>query len=108
MMRPPGRVGREPEASLVVEFFHGPDKAEISLFDEIQQGKSAVHVPFGYIDDEPEVRLDHEAASLLVSFRDLFGQRLLFLGCEQFGAADLVKVDPDGVTARSVPFGGPA
>src|SRR5207244_1153536 len=58
---PPGGVGGELVALLVVELLDRPDKAEVALLDQVEEQHAAAQVSLGEGDDEAQVRLDELA-----------------------------------------------
>ena len=73
---PPGRVGGELEAPAPVELLGRPDQAQDALLDQVQQRELRVTlVPLGDRDDEPQVRVDHALAGIVVPDLDPLGQR---------------------------------
>ena len=64
---PPGRVGRELEAHLVVELLDRADQAEVALLDQVEQRDAGLRVVARDRHHEPEVRLDQLALGGLVA-----------------------------------------
>ena len=59
---PPGGVGAEFEAALVVELVGGLHQADVAFLDQIQEGEAATDVFFGDGDDQAEIGLDQVRA----------------------------------------------
>ncbi len=90
---PPGRIGREAEAALGIEFFQRVDQAEIALLDQVEERDAAVEVMLGDIHDQAQVVLDHFLAR-----REIAGahqtRRRQFVGRRQQRlGADFVQVE---------------
>src|SRR5437879_3539858 len=67
---PPGRVGAELVASLVLELVHGLHETDVPLLDQVQELEAAVGVLLGDADHEAQVGLDQlglAALDLLLS-----------------------------------------
>ena len=62
---PPGRVGAELEAALVVELVGRLHQADVAFLDQIQEGEAAADVLLGDGDDEAQVGLDQVSAGPL-------------------------------------------
>jgi len=91
------RVGREFEATLVVELLDRAHQAEVALLDQVQERQPAVEVLLGHGNHEPQVGLGQVMARLLGAGLHLLGQFDLLLGGQQIDAPDLLEVHPDGV-----------
>ena len=59
LANPPGGVGAELVAALVLKLFHRAHEAHVAFLDEIQEGQAAIGVFFGDGDDQAQVGLDH-------------------------------------------------
>ena len=62
LANPPGGVGAELEAALVVELVGGLHQADVAFLDQIQEGQAATDVLLGDGDDEAEIGLDQVGA----------------------------------------------
>jgi hypothetical protein len=82
---PPGGVGGELEALVVVELLHGPDEAEVALLDEVEEQHAPAHVPLGDRHHQAQVGLDQ---LLLGQLAVAFGA----LQLPQTGRAELAAV----------------
>ena len=99
LLDPPGCVGAELEAALVLELFHGPDQSEVAFLDDVGELQSPVDVLFADGDDEPQIGLDHLGPGLLVALGDPFGQFLLLFKGEKRGFSDLLEIILDRIEA---------
>src|SRR6266542_5895390 len=61
---PPGGVGAEFEALLVVELLDRADEADVALLDEVQEAHAAADVLLGDADHQAQVRLGQTLASV--------------------------------------------
>jgi hypothetical protein len=123
---PPGRVGRELVAALVVELLDRAHETQVALLDHVGEQQAAADVPLGDRDHQPQVGLDHglpgapsqalDAAQAGALLRAELGRRVehprrgdtrvdalrqvdLGLRVEQVDPADLVEVEPHSVHA---------
>ena len=62
---PPGGVGRELVAALVLELLDRAHEADVPLLDQVEEAEAAVGVALGDRDDEPEVGLDEAPLAFL-------------------------------------------
>ena len=62
---PPGGVGRELVAALVLELVHGLHQADVALLDQVEELQPAVRVLLRDRDDQAQVRLDQLALRLV-------------------------------------------
>ena len=82
LANPPGRVGGEFEAALVVELVGRLHQADVAFLDEIEEGKTAADVLLGNRDDESEIGADQMSAGELavelvgVEDRSLLGSQI--------------------------------
>jgi len=88
---PPRRVGRELEASAVVELLHGANEPERPFLDEIEKGKTLVAVPLRDRDDKPQVGLDHLLLSAGFAPLDPLRELDFLSGGEQIHLADVLQ-----------------
>ena len=56
---PPGGVGGELVAALILEFLDGLHQPHVAFLDQIEEGEPAVGVAFGDGDHEPKIGFDH-------------------------------------------------
>src|SRR5450631_1498354 len=94
---PPRGVRGELEATMVVEFLHGADEAEVSLLDEVEEGHTATDVLLGDADHEAKVGLGQRILGGEVALLDELGVVHLLRRSEQRHPADLTKVHANGV-----------
>ncbi len=94
---PPGGIGRETETALGVELLDGADKAEVALFDEIQQHQAAVVVAPGNLDHQAQVGFNHALARRFVATQGTAGVVDFLFGREQGGEAYLPQIELGGV-----------
>src|SRR5829696_4599602 len=124
LSNPPGRVRREFEAALVVEFVGGLHETNVAFLDEIEEGETAPDVFLCNRNDKPQVRADQmgagklaiklvrvEHGSLLCRqarlLQELFrefaalhalGEPDLLLHRQEIGVADLLQIEPNRIT----------
>src|SRR5262245_1040301 len=94
---PPGRVGRELEASAVVELLDRADEAERAFLDEIEERQPAPEIALRDRDDEPEVRLDHVLLRRDVAALDELRERDLLVRGEERDLPDLAEIEAQRV-----------
>ena len=94
---PPGCVGRELEAALVVELLDGAHQPQVPLLDQVEERQATVEVLLGDRDHQPKVCLGQVMACLFRAGFHLLGQLNLFLRSQQVDATDLLQVHPDRV-----------
>ena len=94
---PPGCVGRELEAALVVELLDGAHQPQVPLLDQVEERQATVEVLLGDRDHQPKVCLGQVMACLFRAGLHLLGQLNLFLRSQQVDATDLLQVHPDRV-----------
>ena len=97
LANPPGGVGGEAVAQFGIEFFHGADQAQVTLFDQVQESEAAIDVATGDFHHQAQVGLDHVASGFLVALLDQARVVDLFLCGEQGGKADLPKIEVGGI-----------
>ena len=90
---PPGGVGGELVAALVLELFDGAHEANVALLDEVEEVHAAVDILLGDRDDEAEVGLNHlglGALGAVLSLVDLLdgGAELVGIHRERLAQAD--------------------
>ena len=96
---PPGGVGRELVAALVLELLDRAHEADVPLLDQVEEAQAAVRVALGDRDDEAEVRLDERPLTLLGAV--LAAAQAVDRGAQRVGrhadlALDLAGVLPPG------------
>ena len=89
---PPGRVRGKSETLLRVELLHRPDEPEVALLDQVEQRQPAIQVTARNLHHEAQIAFDHLVARQRVALLNLARQRLLLIGVQQLGAADLRKI----------------
>src|SRR5438128_5651105 len=94
---PPGRVGRELEAALVVELLDRAHQPQVPFLDQVEERQAPVEVLLGNRDHQAEVRLGEVMACLFRAGFHLLRQLNLFLSREQVDASNLLEVHPDRV-----------
>ena len=94
---PPGRIGRELVAELVVELLDRPDQAEVPLLDQVEQRDAGLRVVARDRHHEPEVRLDQLSLCGLVALVLAARELALLLRREQAPVADLADVELEGI-----------
>ncbi len=94
---PPGGIGAEFEAPLILELFDGPDEAEVPFLDNVGKGKAPVDVALADGHHEPEVRLDHVFARFRVACLDAFGQGLFLFKGKELRNTDFLQVHLDRI-----------
>ncbi len=94
---PPGGIGGETEAALGVKLLDRTDKAEVALFDEIQQHQAAVVVTTGDFDHQSQVGLDHALAGGFVTSQGTTGVVDFLFGSEQRGETYLPQIELRGI-----------
>ncbi len=99
---PPGRIGRKAEAALGVELLHRADKAEVALFDQIEQGQPAVDVATGDLHHQAQVALDHPLAPGFFAAPRHAGEMHFLLRGQQRREADFVQIKLRGVERTGV------
>ena len=70
---PPGGVGRELVAALVLELVDGLHQADVAFLDQVEELQPAVRVLLRDRDDQPQVRLDELALGLMRALGGLGG-----------------------------------
>ena len=94
---PPGRVGRELEAHLVVELLDGADEPEVALLDQVEERHAGLRVVPGDRHHEPEVALDQAALGGLVAHVLPPGELALLGRGQEPAVADLADVELERV-----------
>jgi len=97
---PPGGVGRELEAHLVVELLDRADQAEIALLNQVEKRYAGLGVVPGDRHHETEVALDQPPLGRLVAEVLAPGELALLRGGEQPAVTDLAHVELEGVLGR--------
>ncbi len=92
LLDPIAGVGAETRAHRGVEAFHGPQQAQVALFDEVLQAEALAGVAAGDVHHQPQVGADHLIARLDVAASDRAGQLLLVGGREQGRFVDLAEI----------------
>jgi hypothetical protein len=77
LLDPPGGVGGEANIEFRVEAFDGLEQADVSFFDLVLEGESAIGVIFGDVDDESEVGADHFLTCRGIIFPDDAARKFL-------------------------------
>ena len=77
-----------------VEALHRLHQADVSLGNEVGQGKPVARVILGDLYDQPQVRLDHVGPGLLVALLDACSQFHLLGRSQQVRLRNLSKVNP--------------
>ena len=90
---PPDGVGDELEPARLVEPLDRLEQADVSLGDQLEQGKPVILVLPGYADDEPEIGRDDLFPRLLVSLLDAGEQVELVPPAQRLGIPDIPPVD---------------
>ena len=110
---PPGGVGAELIAALVIEFIHGAHQSDVSFLNQVEEFQSGgpVSVLLGDADDEAEVRFDDghfgilcvcfPPVNLLREFSELFSRNADFAG-----VLPNVALDADNLHASVLLFSG--
>src|SRR5262249_25088638 len=100
---PPGRIGREPAAAVVVESVDRLDQADRTLLDQIGEREPLTAVAPRGGRDEAEVGLDHPLPGARVAGPDPSHERLLLGGAEARGSRALVLTRLRSSRARPPP-----
>ena len=85
-------MGAPKKPEIQQKALHGFEQAQVTLFDEVEEGKAAIDVVLGDAHDESQVRLRHALSSVRISRPDLDGQRSLFFGGQQRVSVDIPEV----------------
>ena len=83
LTNPPSRVSGKTKASLRIEFLHGMDQTQITLFHQVQQRQTAIGVAASNLDYQAQIALDHFCPGFLAAFLCQTGIHLLLVGGEQ-------------------------
>src|SRR6266516_5344858 len=84
LTNPPGRIGTETKATLVVELLGGTHQADIPLLNQVQQRQALVGVALSDAYNQAQIGLNELLAGALVAARHTFSQRqFLFSGQER-------------------------
>ena len=100
LANPPGRVGRELEAHLVVELLDGADQAEVALLDQVEERDAGLRVVPRDRHHEPEIALDQPSLRRLVALVLAPGELALLGGRQQAAVADLAHVELERILRR--------
>ena len=92
LTNPPGCVGRKPEAPLRIEFLKRVNEAEVTFFDQIQQGNATIQVVLGDVDDQTQVAFDHGLARRKITGTHGARCRGFFRRRQQGLGANLVQI----------------
>ncbi len=93
LLDPPTGVRAEAGAVFRIEAFDGLEETDVSLFDQIGEGQTAVDIMLGDVDDQSQVGADHLLAGDGVVFADDSPAQFLFLiGGEQGRLVDLPQI----------------
>jgi hypothetical protein len=93
LLNPPGCVGAELASFCGIKTFHSLHQADISFGNEVQQRKSQIRVIVGDLNNQSQIRLDHQSSRFSVSFFDTGSELDFFLGSEQRDLPDFPKVN---------------
>ena len=72
---PPGGVGTEFKAFIIIELFNGFDQAEVPFLDQVQEQHAAAHIPFGNAYHQTQVRFRQAAFCLITLLFNCFQHR---------------------------------
>ena len=93
LLDPPGAVGRELAAFFRVEALDGVHQADIALGNEVAQGKPVAGIVVGDFHHQPEVRLDHVGAGLVITSFDPLGEGVFLLDGEKRCPRDFPQIE---------------
>src|SRR5205823_382219 len=74
LTNPPGRMSRETMSTPPVIALHGPNKADVTLLDQVEQRQATADIAFGNADDQAQIRQDELLHSIAVTHLDALGQ----------------------------------
>ena len=92
LTNPPGRVGREFVALVVVELVDRLHQTEVALLDKIEEEHTLADIALGYRHDETEVGFHELLFRFLIAVCHLLGEHLLLVVVEQRHLADFLEV----------------
>ena len=69
---PPCGIGRELEASVIIEFFYGSDEADVAFLKKVEKRHAASDMFLGYADDQSKIGFDEMFLSFFSFLEDLF------------------------------------
>ena len=79
LTNPPYGIADEFEAACLVELLGSPDESQVSLVDEVGEGKPLVLVLFGNRDNKAKIGLGQAVKSLSVTLADALCQLYFFI-----------------------------
>src|SRR6516165_3177072 len=93
LLNPPRAVRAQLATLSRIEAFYGLNQTDISFRNQIEERQPEIRVVTSDLNDQSEVCFDHPSPSLLVSLLNACGQVNLLLWRQQWGLADLSKVN---------------
>lgn len=101
---PLGGIGGKAETAIRIEFFNGPDQAQVALFNEIQQGQSTIEITAGNLDHQTQIAFDHDLAGFFIPTHGTFAVNLFLIRCQKLRFTQLVEVYPGRIEIGFVLF----
>jgi hypothetical protein len=93
LLDPPRGVGAQFATLRRVKTFDGLHQADISFRNQVEQRETKVRVVVRDLDDQAQVRTNHERARFAVALLDLRGELDLLIGRQERDLPDLAEIN---------------
>src|SRR5438552_3388730 len=93
LLDPPCGVGAELSAFSRIKTFHGLHQTDVAFGDEVEKRQAEIRVVMRDLDDQAQIRPDHERPGLAIALLDFRGQLDLLVRSQQGNLPDLAQVN---------------